>query len=632
MANEFKNLEAIKKAFSNDESSLLASDIRLNTNNGIFYPVGKIGDCIPIAYQSEEIADAFISHLCQIAQEGCDFEHQPKMKIGEGLKGCTALVYPSSTSVIYPCEENTIVLPLPEMETQNTQGACKCISEIGEQTATAAARIVIIGDAAELTGENPSQAIALLNTLAEEQGIMIFAFFKISREKETINKYLFNHAHNLCILEETTITLPDEAIYQTFIFQYGHPNSKIIVYGIKEGAIVIPPKVSDMLLMKVCGDMFIKNQPPITKERLTNVIWGLLEAQYKKNTILNKVNFAIENEIFLQSGDGNKAYITLAAESDEKLKAKRKPNYKGNVALTALTDPSKTTRHKAKRKPLLRMGDFRIITQTEEEKESYYFVKGFVVKLIHAIISETKLFDISVKTEHRNTLVLLLADTDTSEAFKKLHDYAKRNCRFDVVYLGANMTGEEMLSAYKEYVNKMQPDFCFILNSNRIVCDDEKLSIQQLKAEMEKYSRNKGVSTIAHTENIKIKKVFGADDECIWEIAPLIDTQRLQEIYNRNIEIPSIIQFRAKEGESSLLCNFGNYPKRLSAKEYKRAFYIGTFYKCHTTPYSDIVDCTGKAITNSIIYQAERDGLIRVSNVGTGKERYKESYITFIGK
>jgi hypothetical protein len=630
MENEIKNLEAIKKAFSNDESSLLASDIRLNTNNGIFYPVGKIGDCIPIAYQSEEIADAFISHLCQIAQEGCDFEHQPKMKIGEGLKGCTALVYPSSTSVIYPCEENTIVLPLPEMETQNTQGACRCISEIGEQTATAAARIVIIGDAAELTGENPSQAIALLNTLAEEQGIMIFAFFKVSEKRGKINKYLFNHAYNLCILEEIVITLPDEGIYKTFTFQYGHPNSKIIVYGIKEGAIVIPPKVSDMLLMKVCGDMFIKNQPPITKERLTNVIWGLLEAQYKKNSIQNKINFAVENEIFLQSGDGNKAYITLAAEPDEKLKAKRKPNYKGNVALTALTDPSKTTHHKAKRKPLLRMGDFRILAPA---KEKDICLKHFATSLIEAVISKKDILNISIKTEHRNTLILLLADIDTTELIKNRLEDSVKKCRFDIVYLGANMTGEEMLSAYKEYVNKMQPDFCFILNSNRIACDDEKLSIQQLKVEMEKFSRNKGVATIAQTGNLAIKEIFETDEKCIWEIAPLIDAQRLQEICNSKIEIPFIYQFSAREGDVSLLCNFWSNIKLASTKEYKRAFYLGTFFKCCRTPCSDIVDCTGKAVTNSVIYQAEKNGFINVDYVGTGPQKtYKDSVITFIGK
>ena len=107
-----KSIEAIAKAYNTTECSLLASDIRINSKSEKYYTISRAGVCTPFAYQSTEIAAAFMGLICRIAQAGADLDYQPQMRIGESLKGCKVLAYTASNSLFQPTG-NVICRELP---------------------------------------------------------------------------------------------------------------------------------------------------------------------------------------------------------------------------------------------------------------------------------------------------------------------------------------------------------------------------------------------------------------------------------------------------------------------------------------------------------------------------------------
>ena len=68
-----------------------------------------------------------------------------------------------------------------------------------------------------------------------------------------------------------------------------------------------------------------------------------------------------------------------------------------------------------------------------------------------------------------------------------------------------------------------------------------------------------------------------------------------------------------------------------TSNEQKEAYYRATFYWCNRTEREDIWhDCRGKELTNSVIFQAEKAGIIHVDY--PGKKAYKDALITYIDK
>ena len=267
---ETKVLGAIRKACQQTDCSLLASDIRINSKSEKYYVISKAGECTPIAYESAEVAAAFMGHICRIAKDGQDFPYQPQMRIGESLKGTNVLVYLDFNSLFKPTD-NVVISVLPIGTDTEEMGAYSIISTIGEQAADIGAKIVLIENAAPIVGDNPQQALALLNSLAHSQGIMIFAGFKITEESEAVNNYLFNYSHNLCTLQESCIEISTEEgqkVQPFFSLEYGHPAPKFVVYGIEQGNTFIPAKVAQMLMMKTFGEMFARK--PVKKALILN--------------------------------------------------------------------------------------------------------------------------------------------------------------------------------------------------------------------------------------------------------------------------------------------------------------------------------------------------------------------------
>ena len=626
-----KSIEAIAKAYNTTECSFLASDIRINSKSEKYYTISRAGVCTPFAYQSTEIAAAFMGLICRIAQAGADLDYQPQMRIGESLKGREVLAYTASNSLFKPTG-NVICRELPTDTATEEMQAYKPIYTIGEQAEQAGAKIVLIEDAAALVGDSPQQALALLNSLAQAQRIMIIAGFMISEESEAVNNHLFNYCHNLIKLVESSIEMVTEdegqSVKRFFCIVYGQPTSQFLFYGINEdGETYIIPKLAPIYLMIVFARMFARK--PVSKTLLVNQIFGVLQAQFSKQTISNWIGLAVEAGILCQSGNAGKSTICLAGEDSKK---KPKPDFSGNIALTALGNPySDSTRHTKKRKPLCRIGEFKLLAPAEDC--SVNPVKNLAIELIRMVATGKPALDFAVKTPHRNTLVILLADQSAGEWMQSHIGTFAKGCTFNVECISEPISDGELLRICREKINSLQPDFCFILNLDKVVYD--LYTPAQLAKEFSITSKRTGVATIAQTATDKAETLFEFEGSEYWCVKPLVNKYDLRNIEENNIEIPRIYSFEATAGKFEFLCRFRNTSPSLSlatAKEQKRAFYIATFYFCDRTPYNDVgEDCTGKRLTNSVLFQAEKEGIIRIEFTSS-KRCYRESLITFIAK
>ena len=624
-----KGLLAIAQTFIESTFGLVASDIRINSKSEKYYPICKVGECTPIAYESTEVATAFMGHLCRIAKDGQDFPYQPQMRIGESLKGCNVLVYPDCNS-LFKLKDNVIISDLPTEAGTEDMGAYSIISTIGEQATEIGAKIVLIENATPIVGDSPRQALILLDTLAHSQRIIIFAGFKITEESKAVNNYLFNYSHNLCTLQESCIEISTEEEGQTikpfFCFEYGHPVQKFVVYGIDEqGNTFIPAKVAQMLMMKTFGEMFARK--PVRKALLLNQIYGALGAQFSKQSVTNMIGLAVEAGILNQSGVDNKSTISLAGTG-----TKKKPNYCGCIALSAKGNAySETTAHTKKRKPLCRIGEFKMIAPAEGCCVNP--VKNLITELIKVVATGKPALDFAVKTSHRNTLVIMLAEPTAKEWMQKNIGIFAKDATFDVVCISDAITDGDFLATYRQQINDLQPDFCFILNFDRV--KDNIYTPAQLAKEIGITSKSKGVTTIAQTANDTAESLFEFEGNEYWCVKPLVNEYDMNSIAEMGATLPRLYSFEATEGEIVFLCRFriedGKTLKLATAKEQKETFYIGTFFWCNRTPYSEITDCTGKPITNSVIFRAHKAGFIRIDYTSP-KRCYRESLITFIGK
>jgi len=623
---------AIAQTFNATNIGLLGSDVRLNSKGEKFNTIGKAGETIPVAYQSAEVAAAFMGHISRIARDGADFPYQPQMRIADYFKGCKVLAYPDCNSLFKPAE-NVICKELPTNAAPEDSGAYLNICAIGEQVKEAEAKIVLIEDATALVGDSPRQALILLDTLAHSQGIMIFAGFKISEESEAVNTHLFNYCHNLIKFVDSSIEMVEDegqTVKRFFCLIYGAPNSNFIVYGIDEQRnTIIPAKVAQMLLMKTCGKMFARK--PVSKTLLVNQIFGVLQAQFSKQTISNWIGLAVEAGILCQSGTAGKSTISLAGVESKK---KPKPAYSGNIALSCLGNPySDSTKHTKKRKPLCRIGEFKMLAPAEDS--SLIPVKNLAIELIRMVATGKPALNFAVKTTHRNTLVILLADPSAGEWMQSRIGTLAKGAKFDVLCLSETISDGDLLATYRQKINELQPDFVFILNLDKVIYD--LYTPAQLAKEFAITSKRTGIVTIAQTATDTAETLFEFEGNEYWCVKPLIQDVVMRDIscYHDGIEIPRLYSFEGVEGKFEFLCRFRNTSPSLTlatAKEQKRAFLVATFYWCNATPCINIAeDCTGHRLTNSVIYQAQKEGIINVEYTN-GKKAYKESLISFIGR
>lgn len=615
-------LAAISTAIVNTPiSGLFASDIGLNVKMECYYPAATAGECTPFAYDEAGTAKAFIGLLAGIATDGQDFPYQPQLGISDDLQGHKALIF--TRRGITPTDEaKAIVRPIPEALTFD-----ELLFEIGTEIEATGAKIVIIDDVAGDARWCGNAILWDLNELADSTNVMLFAGFMLNHEADEVSSWIARHAHNLLQLTAGSLYMKNDDGETTreqryFCFSYGHPTPKRIYYGIdKEGKAFIPSELWKLLRIKELAQMFATKW--ISVNSFTHEAFGFLKGEFLTTSIRKAIDEAAACGIIQKSGSGTKAKLIL---SDGKMS--RSTNA-GSIALTALGNPYTNPNKTKQRKPILKFGELKLIAPERGEKAQT--VRAFTFNLIGAIVTGNKLLDFDVKTQYRNTLAIIVGADErgakwTIEKIAAFGDGAK----FDAIALPQGTTDEAFLTAYKQAIDSKQPDFVFILCYDRIT--PHLYTTAQLANEIAIYSKRKGICTIAESEKKIDREANGFGDE-YWSVAPLVtDDDRGEIDVMHGIYLNPISYFSASVGTFNFLCRFmrnREYILEVSGKEQKLVLLIGTFYWANDTDCYDIeIDCTGDPLTNSIIYQAHKLGLIKVYYTSE-KKKLLESRITF---
>ncbi len=602
---------------------LFAGSIELNAKAEKYHLFATLGEATPIAYERSETMAAFVRHLYTVAANGQDREYQPTMRASEALKGCKVLIY-SNADLKLPYEATQLPTP-PDSGT-----ACELANLIGSEAELNEAQIVIIDDATQLLANDTRDKVTMLNCIADLQGFMLLYGCNAMEATDNTLDYITRHAHNLCQLTEGSIELAnDEAEPQAvnyFCFTYGRPTPHRIVYSIDEsGGVTIPPTpTTDLLRMEECGRLFAEKG--INQATFADRVFGYYQGQFQKQTINTMISDAVANGVLQRSGTGKKHTTICLSNTPHQRKA-----YKGTIALKAKLNPYiEETGYSHAFEPVCMMGDFKILAADGESCKGA--TQWLILELIKAVITGERTLDFKIETSHRNTVVIVVGSENTANIVKaRIRE--TQGATLDVISTNGAITDGSFLSLYRTSLNQKQPDFVFIVNYDGIKQDA--YTPDALAKELAMASK-KGIVTVAHMNEWKGNEPMPTGNE-FWNVKQLIDDETRNDFVESNCKayLPSIYEFEANAGRLQFLTRFkvaNGGLKPVTANEQKEAYYRATFYWCNETPRAKIYsDCKGQELTNSVIYQAERAGIIRVTAQGK-KGGYKDALITYIDK
>ena len=601
------------------QTGLFAGSFELNTKAEKYNLVATPGEATPIAYERKETMAAFVRHLYTVAATGKDFCYQPTMRISKELEGCKVLVY-SNADLKLPYEATQRPTP-PDSGT-----ACEIANLIGSEAELNEAQIVIIDDATQLLANDTRDKVTMLNCIANLQGFMLLYGINVTEATDSALNYIARHAHNLCQLTEGSIELAnDEAEPQAvnyFYFTYGRPTPHRIVYSIDEsGGVTIPPTpTTDLLRMEECGRLFAEKG--INQATFADRLFGYFKGQFQKSSINNMISNGVKNGTLQRSGAGKKHTTVCLADTPQQRKV-----YKGTIAIKAKLNPyNEETGYSHAFEPVALMGDFKMLAADREGKAA---TQWLILELIKAVITGEKRLDFKIVTSHRNTLVIVVGTDTTANSIKKLIGEPK-GATLDVISTNGSITDSNFLSLYRTSLNQYKSDFVFIVNYDGIKQDA--YTPTQLAKEIATVCK-KGIVTIAHMNEWNGNEPMPTGNE-FWNVKPLVDDETRSDFveFDHNNILPQIYEFEANVGRLQFLTRFRVIHGGLTlatGKEQKEALYRATFYRCNRTPRENICrDCTGKELTNSKIFQAEKAGIIDVKK-GKG---YKDALITYIDK
>lgn len=600
------------------QAGLFAGSIELNAKEEKYNLVSTPGEATPIAYESKTMA-AFVRHLYTVAAIGKDFDYQPTMRVSEALTGCKVLVF-SDNELILPDEATRLPLPtgMSAQETANVIGAQ--VREYGGQ-------IVIIDDATTLLDNNPCEAIALLNYIANVQGFMLLYGIDVAKATDTTLDYIARHAHNLCQLVQGSIEIADEAETKTvdyFCFTYGRPTPHRIIYSVsKESGTVTIPKTpaTDIVRMQECGEMFAEKG--ISQTAFADRVYGYYKGAFQKSSIKNMIGDAVKNGTLQRSGSGKHTTLCLLNTPQQR------KVYKGTIAIKArLNRYCKETAYSHAFEPVAYMGDFKLLAA--DGKGSALAAQWLIIGLIKAVISDEKQLEFKIATSHRNTLIICVGTDETANRVKASIGEPK-GATLDVICTNGTITDSNFLSLYRTATNQHKPDFCFIIHCDAI--KQEAYTPSQLIKELAMTSKKGGFVTIAHMSKWDGEPMPTGDE--FWHVKPLVsdDIREDFEKFANNNYLQHLYEFEANSGRLQFLTRFKieRGAKLATPKEQQEAFYKATFFWCDHTPREHInEDCTGKPLNNSVLYQAEQAGIIHIDY--PGKKAYKDCIVTYIDK
>ena len=599
--NEFLPELAQHKA----ESGLWISSAYLN---GKYTMLSSIGDVVSIAYNEAEAMKGFANMLCRTFVSGADLEASPRLNISEDLTGCGIALFVSTD---FAPDAHATRIELSHIEPLDR------IHEIGSRLKENGCKVAIIEDATPLCSNNPRMAMSLLNEIAARQQAMIFAFYKLHDEATALNDYLTNHVYNLCQIGRGSL---NNGIMGYYYFQYGNPNPERIIYN-RDGGVIA--NCARLLRIERVVKTFAQKWIPLSMFK--QIAFGAMGGEYAKGTIEKDISVANEFGVIELSGMGNKKKLCLAS-------GKMKCNLcKDSIALTALGNPYTSPNHIKQRKPILRMGDFRLIAPEDTYRDN---VRNFAIGLMGAILKGERWLDFEVKTSYRNVLCIIVGASDEAREWMEKR-VEPREAKLEILTLPHDTTDEAFMAAFNESVDNTKPDFVFIMCYDRIA--NNLYTEAQLVKEIASYTKSKGMACIAVSDKSIERTDYDLADDEYWSITDLVLNiwrEEIKETYDwldkKEIDLPYIYSFKGSLREYDFMCRYKQSASndgcmkfiKASADEQLKCFLIATFYWCDNTPIDEIEeDCTGHKLTNNTIKKAVKERLIKVD-----RDR-----ITFIG-
>lgn len=626
-------LTAIRKAILNaNEPTLFATDIQLNQSKLLhYYPAATAGECTPFAYDEVGTTIAFFELLAQTAAAGQDMTYQPQLVANDELQGSKTLLFTRSEAT--PRNEAEIIVRLiPEAMPFD-----ELLYTIGTEIKATGTKIVIVDDVTGWAKQSVRQILTALDGLAHLHNALILAGFMLNDEADELSSYLATHAPNLWQLTTHSLdkggneTQPQRE-QRYFCFSYGHPDRKRVFYGLddeshvcknKQGCFCLPADMVKLLRIKELAQMHAQYQ--ISQSKFVDICFGALGGEFDKTSIVKAIQAAADNGYIQKSGSGIKTKLMYASGRMSRT------CYHGNVALMAKGNQYTSPKHTKQYKPILRHGEFKLLAPQNNTDPAT--MQNFVKNMIGMIASGKKWLDFVVKTTHRNTLAIVIGTS--ANAVKRLADNISawgENVKFSALIQPQGVTDADFLTAYKQAIDTVKPDFVFICCYDRIT--PHLYTEAQLAKELAIYSKKKGICTIAQSNIEKNRESLNMGDE-YWSITPLVDGLDRKVLSDKySIFVPRIYSFQGSVDNFDFLCRFA--PARVdgfesvSANEQDRAFLIGTFYWRENSDCRDFeTDCTGELLTENVVKRARKLGLIDVDQYG---KTLLDSRITFKGE
>lgn len=601
-----------------EQKGIFSSSWERNATKEIYSLFAGVGECTPIAYDSEETGLAFVRHIVHTVDKGQDFAYQPLMRVSRELRGKDILACTFSDT---PTPDNLPLIRLP----QNVSNY-ELSQMIAEDADEINAKVVIITNAEQGITHCCGQAVSYLNDIAEKNGLVILALFNIEETTDEANGFLANHAHNLCQLtEESITTTTDEegsTVHNYIAFRYGRPTQHYVAYGMDEhGDFTFVPHINKLLRMRTFGKMFAEK--PVTITKFIDTVFGATNGEFEKQSIYNAISLAINNGILSKSGDASKTKVWV--NNDQPV---INP-YKSNVAFNANAylnagDGEKVPTYR-KSKGVIKFGDFRLITSLFDPEQVFEAAWLFERHLVEAVARQTKFLDFKLKTTHRNTLVLSVGeDMGIHEMRDRLGEI--RGAKFDFVDTECKISDNDFLQTFRSLVNKKQYDFVFIFGMHLLT--PETYTVTQLCNEIAKTAKQKGIVAIAQTEKLTDEEMNDLGEK-VWTIEPLLEQGDLDDArYAYGMpKFPQIFTFRAKNDKGQFVCNFKEVScMKLAKGEYIKAR-LATYLIWAAEYYSPREEIN---LTNDELSKAKKLGLCTIKY--EGKKSWDNAWILFTGQ
>lgn len=596
--NQFPEL-----ANSISEIGLFAGCGNLNVTKEKYYKCATIGDCTPIAYEDPAIMSAFVGILKETIENGQDKDFQPFLRFSKELTGVKVLIYTAIGDQTL-CEDTTAIIK-PQIQNLSID---EYIAKIKEDITQSGAKIIIITDGANIISYSPREVFARLNKLAQDKELMFLIGANLTETTEQANIYIANLAHNLCTLREdflkTSTEIEGEINHRLLRFGFGRPLSNVLTFEIDEsGRIINNYDLNALLRFSDYGLKFLQHTK--NQVKLIENYYGALGGNFEKSTCYSDICKAVKNGIVYRSGAKNETTINLVNE-----KATPNPYKSNDFAIKALAFKPEDREMKLLRhnKPLIKFGDFRVVTVGDEDTE-ITLAYNFIAKLADLVVGGAKKFsDFKLITTHRNTLILFIGKEVDA---KKLKGYLmpKRNIDFDFVRVDENIKDNDFLHIYRACVNRKSRDFVFVLGIEKLNYDY--YLIEELANQMAKTAKQMKFACIVQggCEFSEISEKFST--ETLWYLNRAYSNEYEIKRYFRNF--PDIIYFEANISSWKFRSYFkGRWLGETSRhdKDIKKAFLIDMFYKYHDYYYT----CKETRIECRYVRAAYDLGLLKIDN------------------